>query len=172
MPEQPTAATLNDQVARLAEALIRQGWLLATAESCTGGLIAATCTDMAGSSLWFDRAVVTYSNQAKIDLLGVPAALIEQHGAVSEAVVRAMAEGLLARSPAHIALSVSGVAGPGGGSPDKPVGTVWLGCAVRGGATVAVKCWWPGDRQDVRWAAVAKAIDMALHSAVACPPRP
>lgn len=162
-----TAGRLQAKVGRLAQALSRRGWLLATAESCTGGLIAATCTDLAGSSAWFDRAVVTYSNQAKTDLLGVPAELIAQHGAVSEAVVRAMAEGLLARSPAHLALSVSGVAGPSGGSVDKPVGTVWLACAARGHDTVAIPCWWPGDRQAVRWAAVEQALDMALHIAVA-----
>lgn len=162
----PTSSSslVADQVARLAEALRQRGWCLATAESCTGGLIAATCTDRAGSSEWFDRAVVTYSNQAKTEWLGVPAALIDTHGAVSEAVVRAMAEGLLQRSPAHIALAVSGVAGPGGGSADKPVGTVWLACAVRGGATVAVRCWWPGDRSAVRWAAVSQALDMALQT--------
>lgn len=162
----PTASpsSVAEQVARVAQALRQRGWCLATAESCTGGLIAATCTDRAGSSEWFDRAVVTYSNQAKTELLGVPAALIDAHGAVSEAVVRAMAEGLLQRSPAHIALAVSGVAGPGGGSADKPVGTVWLACAVRGGATVALRCWWPGDRAAVRWAAVSQALDMAWQA--------
>ncbi|EER58303.1 CinA domain protein [Acidovorax delafieldii 2AN] len=100
--------------------------MLATAESCTGGMIAAACTDLAGSSQWFERGFVTYSNAAKTELLGVPAALIEAHGAVSEPVARAMAEGAVAHSPAQVAVAVTGVAGPTGGSAEKPVGTVGL----------------------------------------------
>jgi len=153
---------LPELVARLAGALLACGWWLGTAESCTGGLIAATCTDRAGSSQWFDRAVVTYSNQAKTDLLGVPPELIAAHGAVSEPVVRAMAEGLRARAPVQVALAVSGVAGPGGGTPDKPVGTVWLACAVDGQPTRTHCGHWPGDRAQVRQAAVVHALLMAL----------
>ena len=113
--------------------------IVATAESCTGGLIAAAITDIAGSSDVFDRGFVTYSNAAKRDLLGVPPELIERDGAVSEAVARAMAEGALAASAATLTVSVTGVAGPGGGSPQKPVGLVWLATAMRGGPTRATK---------------------------------
>jgi nicotinamide-nucleotide amidase len=145
-------------VTHLAHALIQRGWMMATAESCTGGLIAATCTDLAGSSAWFDRGVVTYSNQAKVDLLGVPPDLIAQHGAVSEAVARAMAQGILARSQAQVAVAVTGVAGPGGGSPDKPVGTVWLAWAQTGGPTLSLRIQAPGDRAQVRWTTVQRAL--------------
>lgn len=107
--------------------LLRRGWMLATAESCTGGLIAAACTELPGSSQWFERGFVSYSNAAKTELLGVDAALIARHGAVSEPVVRAMASGALAHAHAQLSLAVTGVAGPSGGSADKPVGTVWFG---------------------------------------------
>lgn len=113
-----------------------KGWHIATAESCTGGLIAGLLTEVAGSSAVVDRGFVTYSNEAKEDLIGVPAATIADHGAVSEAVARAMAEGALARSRAEIAVSVTGVAGPGGGSDAKPVGLVHMAVAIKGGATV------------------------------------
>lgn len=150
--------TLPELVSDLAQALTHRGWMMATAESCTGGLIAATCTDLAGSSAWFDRGVVTYSNQAKADLLGVPMAMIEQHGAVSEPVARAMAEGMLARSQAQVAVAVTGVAGPGGGSPDKPVGTVWVAWAVQGQPTVARCLRLSGDRDAVRRQTVFEAL--------------
>jgi nicotinamide-nucleotide amidase len=163
-PQREREVTEHEQVTQLAHALLSRGWWLGTAESCTGGLIAATCTGLAGSSQWFERAVVTYSNAAKTQMLGVPATLIEQHGAVSEPVVRAMALGLLERAPVQVALAVSGVAGPGGGSDDKPVGTVWLACAVQGGPCVALKCGWSGDRQAVREAAVSQALAMALEA--------
>ena len=115
----------------LSRALLQRGWMLATAESCTGGLIAARCTDLAGSSQWFERGFVTYSNAAKSELLGVAASLIEAQGAVSEEVAKAMALGALAHSPAHISVAVTGIAGPTGGSDAKPVGTVWLAWAWR-----------------------------------------
>ncbi|HIV69400.1 MAG TPA: CinA family protein [Candidatus Aquabacterium excrementipullorum] len=150
-------------VAELAQALPAQGWLLATAESCTGGLIAASCTDLAGSSAWFDRAVVSYSNEAKTELLGVDAALITAHGAVSEPVARAMAEGVLARSKAEVAVAVTGIAGPGGGSAEKPVGTVWLAWARRGEATRADKHVFAGDRNAVRW----QTCEVALRGVLA-----
>jgi len=112
--------------------LVARRWLMCTAESCTGGLIAAACTDLAGSSDWFERGIVSYSNAAKCELLGVPADTIAAHGAVSSAVAEAMARGALSHSHAQVALAVTGVAGPSGGSVDKPVGTVRLGLARRG----------------------------------------
>jgi nicotinamide-nucleotide amidase len=158
MPSEQLMTLVSD----LAAQLQARGAQLATAESCTGGLIAATCTDVSGSSAWFERGFVTYSNQAKTELLGVDAALIDAHGAVSEAVARAMAEGALARSRAQVAVAVTGVAGPTGGSPDKPVGTVWLAWSVQGGDTRALRCKFPGDRAAVRWATVAQALQGLL----------
>ena len=149
MSSRPPA--LDGLVAQLAQAMAARGWMLATAESCTGGLIAATCTDLAGSSAWFDRAVVSYSNEAKTGLLGVDARLIDRHGAVRGLVARAMAEGVRARASAAVAVAVTGVAGPGGGSPDKPVGTVWIAWSLRGGDTRAVRHHFGGDRAAVRW---------------------
>ena len=141
----------------LAAILTHKKWRLATAESCTGGLIAAACTEPAGASQWFERGFVTYSNAAKTEQLGVPASLIAQHGAVSEPVVRAMAAGALTHSRAHVAVAVTGVAGPGGGSAGKPVGTVWLGWAV-GSLVSTACCHFPGDRATVRRATVAHAL--------------
>jgi len=135
-----------------------RGVMAATAESCTGGLIAGALTEIAGSSEVVDRGFVTYSNAAKTAMLGVDPALIEQQGAVSEAVARAMAEGALARSDAGIAVAVTGVAGPGGGSAAKPVGTVWLGLAATGQATRAERRVFPGDRSAVRRATVLRSL--------------
>ena len=143
--------------AQVAERLLSQKLLLATAESCTGGLIAAACTDLAGSSVWFERGFVSYSNAAKTELLGVPADLIESHGAVSEPVVRAMVEGALRHSHAQVAVAVTGVAGPGGGSSGKPVGTVWFGWATPNGVITDKRCF-DGDRQQVREATVEHAL--------------
>jgi len=155
------------QVSRLADALRQHGVMLATAESCTGGLIAAACTDLAGSSDWFERGYVTYSNAAKTELLGVPEALLLAHGAVSEPVARAMALGALARSHAHWAVAVTGVAGPGGGSADKPVGTVWLAWAWRSrtgdAASATLRQVFTGDRAAVRTATVLCALDGVLQ---------
>ncbi len=134
--------------------------MLATAESCTGGLIAAALTAVAGSSDVVDRGFVTYSNEAKTELVGVPAELIRRHGAVSEQVARAMAEGALARSRAGIAVSVTGVAGPGGGSAEKPVGLVWFGLARADGACRTDSRIFPGDRAAIRQAAVRHAFEM------------
>ena len=149
---------------RLAEAALAalraRGWMVATAESCTGGLIAGALTEIAGSSDVVDRGFVTYSNAAKTEMLGVPAEMIAAHGAVSEAVARAMAEGALARSRAQIAIAVTGIAGPGGGSPDKPVGLVWFGCARAGGAVKTVSHVFPGDRHAVREATVCAALSL------------
>ncbi len=152
----------TELVARLAAQLRSRGLMLTTAESCTGGLIAAACTDASGSSTWFERGFVTYSNAAKTELLGVPEALINAHGAVSEAVVRAMAEGALAHSPAPCALAVTGVAGPTGGSADKPVGTVWLAWATPQGL-FSERQQFPGDRAAVRQATVLHALAGLLH---------
>lgn len=141
-----------------------RGWMIVTAESCTGGLIAAALTAVPGSSDVVDRGFVTYSNAAKIAMLGVPAALIEAHGAVSAAVAAAMAEGALARSDAHVAVSVTGVAGPGGGTAEKPVGTVWFGLAVRGGAVTTLHRLLPGDRDSVRGASVDQALRLLAQA--------
>ena len=141
----------------LAERLRARGWLMASAESCTGGLIAAACTELSGSSDWFERGFVSYSNAAKTELLGVPAALIEAHGAVSEAVARAMAEGAVAHSGARCALSVTGVAGPTGGSAAKPVGTVWFGWCTPGGVAAEHQRF-GGDRAAVRAQATRHAL--------------
>ncbi|KGH00999.1 competence damage-inducible protein A [Comamonas thiooxydans] len=121
------ASSIEELVRQLAARLTEKGWMLATAESCTGGMIAAACTDLAGSSQWFERGFVTYSNEAKTEMLGVPAELIAKHGAVSEEVVRAMAEGAIRHSRAQVSIAVTGIAGPSGGSAEKPVGTVWVG---------------------------------------------
>jgi nicotinamide-nucleotide amidase len=137
-------------VLALGEALRARGARLATAESCTGGLIAAACTSVAGSSDWFERGFVTYSNEAKVQMLGVDAELIAEHGAVSVEVARAMAEGALAHSRASLAIAVTGIAGPGGAAPGKPVGTVWLAITATGMATQTERLQLEGDRTEVR----------------------
>ncbi|MDD2926648.1 CinA family protein [Rhodoferax sp.] len=146
----------------VANLLIKKRWMLATAESCTGGLMAAACTDLAGSSVWFERGFVSYANAAKTELLGVAPTLIEAHGAVSEPVARAMASGALAHSHAQVALAVTGVAGPAGGSPGKPVGTVWFAWATPSGLSSAVQHF-AGDRAAVRQASVRYALDGLLQ---------
>ncbi|MBS0505890.1 MAG: CinA family protein [Proteobacteria bacterium] len=148
---------LQADLSHISSCLLARGWMLATAESCTGGMIAAACTDLAGSSQWFERGFVTYSNAAKVQCLGVPAELIELHGAVSEPVARAMAQGAVAHSAAQVALAVTGVAGPTGGSPDKPVGTVWFGWQVAG-ATHSELRHFAGDRAAVRAQTVRHAL--------------
>ena len=148
---------IDTLVEQLANALTARGWTMATAESCTGGLIAGACTDRAGSSDWFERGFVTYSNNAKTDLLGVPADLIAAHGAVSEPVARAMAAGARAHAPVQVAVAVTGVAGPSGGSADKPVGTVWFGWATPQGVFTERQRF-DGDRAAVRRATVAHAL--------------
>jgi len=145
-----------------ANLLLNRKLKLATAESCTGGLIAAACTDLAGSSDWFERGFVTYSNEAKTELLGVDAALIDRDGAVSESVVRAMAQGALAHSHAQVAVAVTGIAGPSGGSAAKPVGTVWLGWATPAGVVSEVQRF-PGDRAQVREATVRHALQRLVE---------
>ena len=144
-------------VEQLANLLLKKGLRLATAESCTGGLIAGACTDLAGSSNWFERGFVTYSNDAKTEMLGVDAALLKRHGAVSEQVAQAMAQGALTHSHAQVAVAVTGVAGPTGGSRAKPVGTVWFGFAVPG-QLITEKQHFDGDRAAVRAATVRHAL--------------
>ena len=157
---------MGDELTRLAErvgrALAERGLMLATAESCTGGWVAKVMTDVAGSSGWFERGFVTYSKQDKQDLLGVRASTLRAHGAVSEQVVREMAEGALARSRAQVALAISGIAGPEGGSPGKPVGTVWLAWARVGVAPRARRAQFPGDREAVRRQSVLAALQGVL----------
>ncbi len=140
----------TDLIERIALALIRRRESIGTVESCTGGLIAVGCTGLPGSSAWFERGVVSYSNEAKSELLGVPTALIAQHGAVSAEVAEQMARGLLARAPIDWALSVTGIAGPTGGSADKPVGTVWLALVRTGQPARVWREHFSGDRQQVR----------------------
>jgi nicotinamide-nucleotide amidase len=152
--------TILYQAADVLANLRARGWRAAAAESCTGGLVCAALTHVAGSSDVVDRGFVTYSNQAKTELLGVPAALILDHGAVSEAVAERMALGAIERSAADVAASITGVAGPGGGSADKPVGLVWFGCAWRGGAVVTRRMVFAGDRAAVREQAVGVALGM------------
>ncbi|HWE73942.1 MAG TPA: CinA family protein [Stellaceae bacterium] len=138
--------------------------MIATAESCTGGLIAGALTEIAGSSDVVERGFVTYSNRAKTEMLGVPAALIARHGAVSAEVARAMAAGALAQAPVDLTVSVTGIAGPGGASADKPVGLVHLATARRGGKTHNEHHVFPGDRSEIRRATVERALEL-LHAA-------
>ncbi len=159
----PTATPLMELLQPLASALKARGQMLATAESCTGGLIAGACTELSGSSEWFERGFVTYSNAAKHELLGVPWDLIDRFGAVSEPVAQAMATGALARSVAQWAVAVTGVAGPTGGSTEKPVGTVWFAWATPEGV-FSERRLWEGDRAAVRQATVAHALrGLLLH---------
>jgi nicotinamide-nucleotide amidase len=153
----PAMSNLDALTQPVADLLQQKKMMLATAESCTGGLIAAACTDLAGSSGWFERGFVTYSNAAKTEMLGVPTDLLAHHGAVSEPVVRAMVEGALRHSRAQVAVAVTGVAGPGGGSPDKPVGTVWFGWATPAGVVTDKRCF-DGNRRHVREATVQHAL--------------
>jgi nicotinamide-nucleotide amidase len=158
----PAGARAEALAVRLGQALLARGRQVAVAESCTGGLIAAAITDIAGSSGWFDRGFVTYSNEAKVELLGVASETLAARGAVSEETARQMAAGALARSAADVAVAVTGIAGPGGGSPDKPVGTVCLAWARRGGTPEAVTRHFAGDRSEVRRATVEAALEGLL----------
>ncbi len=143
---------------RLGRALLVRGWRVATAESCTGGWIAKTLTDVPGSSQWFDGTVVSYSNAAKTNLLGVSPDLLAEYGAVSEQVVRAMANSARERFHTELAVAVSGVAGPDGGTPDKPVGTVWFAWGTPSGTGAARRAF-AGGRDSVRRQSVAFAIE-------------
>lgn len=148
---------------RLGTALLNRNWRVATAESCTGGGVAAAITAVAGSSAWFEYGIVSYANTAKQKLLGVPSAVLEQQGAVSEAVVIDMARGALALSAANIAVAISGVAGPAGGSPEKPVGTVWFAWVLATGEIKTELKHFVGDRQAIQRQAVIVALEEILN---------
>jgi len=156
---------LRTQAANLLEAYQDAGWMLATAESCTGGLIASLLTEIPGSSAVMERGFVTYTNAAKQAMLGVEEATLAEHGAVSAPVAKAMADGALARAPVQAAVAVTGVAGPGGGTRDKPVGRVEFALAVQGRETRAIRHDLTGDRGQIRLASVALALDL-FHSAL------
>ena len=166
-PILPTKPLLNQEliapvsIGLIANLMLEKGLFLSLAESCTGGMIAAACTDLAGSSGWFDRGFVTYSNAAKTDMLGVDAVLIARHGAVSEQVARAMALGAIRHSQAQVSVAVTGVAGPAGGSADKPVGTVWFAWSVNG-SLASEMMHLNGDRAHVRQATVQHAMGRLL----------
>ena len=145
-------------VAALATSLTGRGWHFATAESCTGGWIAKCCTDMAGSSAWFERGYVTYSNEAKVEMLGVLPETLQFHHAVSRAAVQEMAEGARRKAGVEVAVAVTGIAGPDGGSEAKPVGTVWFAWSVAGRDTWCERVQFSGDRAGVRLATVAHAL--------------
>jgi len=155
-------AKIEQQVALLAERLIERNWSVTTAESCTGGGVAESMTALAGSSAWFNAAFVTYSNAMKSQLLGVKTDALEAHGAVSQVVASQMAEGALASAQANLAVAISGIAGPGGGSPDKPVGTVCFAVAGTSVDTFTETCLFAGDRHQVRLQAVSHALQMLL----------
>lgn len=159
-------ADLDDLAAGVLATCRARGLMLATAESCTGGLVAGALTDIAGSSDVVERGFVTYSNAAKVEMLGVPEAWIAEHGAVSELVARAMAEGAIARSRADVAVAVTGIAGPGGGSAGKPVGLVHFAAARRGAATLHVERRF-GDlgRAEIRRRSVAQALELLMQVA-------
>jgi len=155
------SAAIDALCRELATELLDRRWMMAAAESCTGGLIAAACTGLAGSSAWFERGFVTYSNDAKSELLHVDPAAIASHGAVSEVVARAMAFGALRHSHAQASVAVTGIAGPSGGSAAKPVGTVWFGFSV-GGRLSSEMVRFDGDRQAVREATVRHGLARLL----------
>jgi nicotinamide-nucleotide amidase len=156
-------AELADLSRRVGEFLSGQGWALATAESCTGGWVAEVVTATPGSSAWFDRGWVSYSNQAKQELLGVPGATLERHGAVSEETARAMVTGVLERSGAGVALAVTGIAGPGGGTAEKPVGTVCFAWMRADGQVRSATAQFTGDREQVRRQSVVLALNGLLQ---------
>lgn len=154
-PSDQDLSALSQDVARL---LSERRLQLAAAESCTGGWLAKLCTDIAGSSTWFERGVVVYSNQAKQELLGVRPSSLARHGAVSEVVALELVDGLLQRSPADLAVAITGIAGPGGGSAEKPVGTVWIALGARGMSASARQFRFTGERDAVRRQALAQAL--------------
>lgn len=154
---------LFDLAVRVGEALAKRGLMLVTAESCTGGWVGQCVTMVSGSSAWFERGFVTYTNVAKMEMLGVQQSTLEAHGAVSEQTVREMVAGALTRSHAHIALAVSGVAGPTGGTAAKPVGAVCLGWGIRGGATRSTTLHFDGDRDAVRRASVVAGLQGVIE---------
>ena len=163
--------SLETRALALGPLLVRKRRMLATAESCTGGWIAQTVTAIAGSSQWFDRGFVTYSNQAKMDMLGVAEQTLNAHGAVSAETAAEMAAGACTRAAVELAVAVTGVAGPGGGSAEKPVGTVWFGWCLDGGSPVTRRHCFDGDRESVRRQTVAVALDGLLELLDSVPER-
>lgn len=149
---------LQQLAVELSVKLRARGWMLATAESCTGGWVGQLLTSLPGSSHWYERGFITYANAAKVEMLGVPTALLESHGAVSEETAMAMAAGALKHSHAQAALAISGIAGPGGGTPQKPVGLVCYGWALEDGTVMSSTCRLDGDREEIRSRAVAAAL--------------
>ncbi len=162
MSSNPAHQNLYELAVQVGFSLLTRNLILATAESCTGGWIGKVVTDVPGSSGWFDRGFITYSNVAKTDLLGVSAAILAKYGAVSAEVVTKMAAGALERSHAHVTVAVSGIAGPDGGSADKPVGTVYMAWALRDGLIQTERCHFDGNRDQVRLETVAKALQGVL----------
>ena len=158
----PTDTVVHQLAIRVGNKLRDERLMLATAESCTGGMVATAITDISGSSAWFERGFITYSNLAKTEMIGVPAALIEQHGAVSEPVAKAMAEGALRNSRAQVSVAITGVAGPAGGSEAKPVGTVSFAWSNRLHTAVETLLF-KGDREQVRAQAAAHALRKLLE---------
>ena len=151
-------AELHQLAAELGDKLIARGWMLASAESCTGGWVGQLLTALPGSSHWYERGFITYANAAKVEMLGVPEATLATHGAVSEETASAMAAGALAHSHAQASLAISGIAGPGGGTPQKPVGLVCYGWALADGTVMSSTCRLDGDRDEIRSRAVAAAL--------------
>ena len=172
MTQENSEPDIHQLAVRVGEALRARGLMLATAESCTGGWASMAVTAVAGSSAWFERGFVTYSNAAKQDMLGVKPETLAAHGAVSEAVVTEMAQGAVARSAAQVGLAISGVAGPGGGSAAKPVGLVCLGWALEGGETRSRRLQCQGGREDVRRQAVVQALEGLIELLSASPESP
>jgi nicotinamide-nucleotide amidase len=156
---------LFDLAGQVGQALKAKGWMLVTAESCTGGWVGEAVTMVSGSSEWFERGFITYTNVAKQEMLGVKAATLEAYGAVSEQTVREMVVGALANSHGHVAVAVSGVAGPTGGTPAKPVGTVCLAWGIRGVEPTAVTRHYAGDREAVRRQSVVEVLEGVLKLA-------
>jgi len=149
---------LQQLAAELGDRLRARGWMLATAESCTGGWVGQLLTALPGSSQWYERGFITYAHAAKIEMLGVPTETLDQYGAVSEETASAMAAGALAHSHAQATLAISGIAGPGGGTPQKPVGLVCYGWALEDGTLMSSTCRLDGDREEIRSRAVAAAL--------------
>jgi nicotinamide-nucleotide amidase len=160
-------ADIEALAAAVGRVLQQAGLVAATAESCTGGLVAGAITAISGSSAWFDRGIVTYSDDAKRELLDVPRQVLEAHGAVSDATARAMVQGVLQASRADVAVSITGIAGPTGGSVDKPVGTVWIAWGRRGTTPSSAKYRFEGDRAEVRRASVIAALERLVEAATA-----
>lgn len=154
--------SLTNQIANI---LVTKRWHLASAESCTGGWLAKSCTDISGSSSWFDRGFVTYSNQSKHDLINVSLSTLEKYGAVSKQTATEMAQGTLINSNADISVAITGIAGPDGGTTEKPVGTVWISWSTKNGTNKTELFQLSGDREQVRYQAVIKALQGIIKNA-------